>query len=378
MYQLRGLPPFQFLGHTGSFMLLLTNDDVENLISIPDCVAALEDAYRDYGNEDAVDMPRQDMLVANSRAGAVHAFKTMSGSWPRVGIAAVRLSSDIVTWPVTNGAPRRVKVPLSEPGGRYNGSLLLFSTETGQLLCMMSDGVVQKMRVGCTSGVAAKYLARKGSRVMCLFGAGWQAEGHLEAMCAVRRFDRINVYSPNPSSRKKFVERFRAKLKVNIIDVATPAAAVEGADILISATNSMLPTIGPEWIGPGMHIASVRGSEIPISVLNKVTRLVVHSTEPVAAFPARGWPSEVPEFANGDYSRPDVGQFDLSNVPELKDVVAGKSVGRQSDDEVTCFHNFKGLGLQFAVVGSLVYREAVKRKLGHLIDDSYFTQTVHP
>jgi ornithine cyclodeaminase/alanine dehydrogenase-like protein (mu-crystallin family) len=362
----------------GWIMLLLTNDDVEALISIPNCVAALEDAYRDYGNGDAVDMPRQDMLVANSRPGAVHAFKTMSGSWPQAGIAAVRLSSDIVTWPVTNGAPRRVKVPLSEPGGRYNGSLLLFSTETGQLLCMMSDGVVQKTRVGCTSGVAAKYLARKDSKVMCLFGAGWQAEGHLEAMCAVRQFDRINVYSPTPSSRRRFVERFRAKLQVNIVDVPTPEAAVEGADILISATNSMLPTIRPEWIRPGMHIASVRGSEIPLAVLNKVTRLMVHSTEPVQAFSARGWPSEVPEFTNGDYSRPDVGLFDLSTVPEMKDVVAGKAAGRQSDDEITCFHNYKGLGLQFAVVGNLVYREAVKRKLGHSVDDSFFTQTVHP
>ena len=89
-----------------------------------------------------------------------------------------------------------MKVPLSEPGGRYNGSLLLFSTDTGQLLCMMSDGVVQKTRVGCTSGVAAKYLARADSKVMGLLGTGWQAEGHLEAMCTVRRFDRIDVYSP--------------------------------------------------------------------------------------------------------------------------------------------------------------------------------------
>ncbi len=177
-------------------MLLLTNDDIESLLSIPECVAALEEAYRDLGNGDAVDMPRQDMIVSNPREGAVHAFKTMSASWPRAGIAAVRLSSDIVTWPVTNGSPRRVKVPLSDPGGRYNGSLLLFSTDTGQLLCMMSDGVVQKTRVGATSGVAAKHLARRDSRVLGLLGTGWQAEGHLEAMCAVWPFDVVRVYSP--------------------------------------------------------------------------------------------------------------------------------------------------------------------------------------
>ncbi len=158
----------------------------------------------------------------------------------------------------------------------------------------------------------------------------------------------------------------------------TPKAAVDGADIVISATNSMTPTIKPEWVRPGMHLASVRGSEIPLAVLEKVTRLMVHTSEPVKAYPARGFPSQIPEFINGDYSRPDVGILDLSHVPELKDVVAGKAPGRQSDDEISCFHNYKGLGLQFAVVGALAYREALKRKLGHAMDDAYFTQTVHP
>lgn len=359
-------------------MLLVTNDDIETFLSMPECVAALEEAYRDLGDGDAVDIPRQDMLVANQHPGAVHAFKTMSGSWPRAKIAALRLNSDVVTWPESNGSPRRVKVPLSEPGGRYNGTVLLFSTETGQLVCMMNDGVVQKTRVGGSSGVAAKYLSRKDSRVMGLLGTGWQAEAHLEAMCTVRAFDKVKVYSPTEANRKAFVERFRAKLQVNIVAVDSADEAADGADILVSATNSMTPTIRQEWIRPGMHIASVRGSEIPLSVLDKVDRLVVNTSEPVTAYPARGWPSKVPEFINGDYSRPDIGVFDLSKAPELKDVVAGKSPGRQSDDEITCFHNYKGLGLQFAALGSLVYREARRRKLGRDIEDSFFTQTVHP
>ncbi len=359
-------------------MLLVTNDDIETFLSMPECVATLEEAYRDFGNGDAVDIPRQDMLVSNDRQGAVHAFKTMSGSWPRAKVAALRLNSDIVTWPITNGSPRRVKVPVSQPGGRYNGSVLLFSTETGQLICMMNDGFVQKTRVGGSSGVAAKYLSRADSKVMCLLGTGWQAEAHLEAMCAVRRFDKVKIYSPTEANRKAFADRFRAKLQVNIVAVDSAEEAADGVDILVSATNSMTPTIKPEWVKPGMHIASVRGSEIPLSVLKKVDRLVLNTSEPVTAYPARGWPSEVPEFTNGDYSRPDIGVFDLSKVPELKNVVAGTSPGRQSDDEITCFHNYKGLGLQFAALGSIVYREATKRKLGQSVADTFFTQTVHP
>lgn len=359
-------------------MILLTNDQIEKLLDMRECVAALESSYRDFGNRDAVDIPRCDMLVPNRREGAVHAFKTMSGSWPRSGIAALRLNSDVVTWPEINGAPRRVKVPLSEPGGRYNGSVLLFSTDTGQLLCMFSDGVMQKTRVGGASGVAAKYLARADAKTMGMLGTGWQAEAQIEAMCAVRPLSLIKVYSPKGENRRKFAERYSAKLNCDVRAVDEAEAAADGVDILVSATNSMTPTILPAWVRSGMHITSVRGSEIPTRILESADRLVVNTNQPVSAFPARGWPSQVPEFANGDYGRPDIGIIDYNKVPELKDVVAGKAEARCNADEVTCFHNYKGLGLQFAAIGSLVYSKAVEHGIGLKIEDSYFTQTVHP
>jgi alanine dehydrogenase len=359
-------------------MIILTNDQISELLDMSECVTALETAYRDLGLGDAVDSPRQDMLVSNRREGAVHSFKTMSGSWPRAGIAALRLNSDIVTWPEVNGARRRVKVPVSDPGGRYNGSVLLFSTDTGQLLCMFSDGVMQKTRVGGSSGVAAKYLSRADAKTMGLLGTGWQAEAQLEAMCSVRPLTLVKVFSPHAENRRRFADRFNATLDCEIRAVDDPAEAADGVDILVSATNSMRPTILPAWLRPGLHMTSVRGSEIPAEVLKNVDRLVVNTNQPVAAYPARGWPSEVPEFTNGDYGRPDIGMIDYSTVPELKDVVAGKVQARHAATEISCFHNYKGLGLQFAAIGSIVYKKAVARGIGLRVDDSYFTQTVHP
>ena len=99
-------------------MLLLTNEDVEPFLAMSDCMEAIETAFRELGNADAVDIPRQDAIVPIARDGAVHDLKTMSGSWPKAGIAAIRLNSDIVHGPIVNGLPRRVKIPLSEPGGR--------------------------------------------------------------------------------------------------------------------------------------------------------------------------------------------------------------------------------------------------------------------
>ena len=68
----------------------------------------------------------------------------------------------------------------------------------------------------------------------------------------------------------------------------------------------------------------------------------------------------------------------FQDVPELSDMVSGRASGRQSPEEITCFHNYQGLGLQFAAIGAIVYREAMKRKIGLKLDDRYFTQTVHP
>ncbi|MGH7717063.1 MAG: ornithine cyclodeaminase family protein, partial [Vulcanimicrobiaceae bacterium] len=100
-------------------MRILSNDDVTAILRMPDCVATLEAAYRDLGNRDAADIPRQDLLVPNGQPGGVHAFKTMSGSWPRAGITALRLNSDVVSWPVKDGVQRRVKIPAAN--GRWVG-----------------------------------------------------------------------------------------------------------------------------------------------------------------------------------------------------------------------------------------------------------------
>lgn len=356
-------------------MIILTNEDVEPLLSMSDCIEAIEQCFGDFGNGNAVDIPRQDAIVPNKRDSAIHDLKTMSGSWPGAGIAALRLNSDIVHWPVINGTQRRIKLAISEPGGRYNGAVLLFSTETGQLLCMLNDGMMQKSRVGASSAVAAKYLAPEKPRAMGLLGAGLQAGGQLEAMCNVRRFDEIKVFSPTAQKCKDFADHFRSRLQINIRPVASADEAAADVDVLVSATNSLQPTIRPEWIKRGMHISSIRRSEIPVEAFDKVDRLVVNAREGGRGYVAAGCP-EVPELNQGDDNVS--GVPNINEVPELRDLASGKTPGRQSRDEITCFHNYQGLGLQFAALGSIVYREAVKRKVGLVIDDRYFTQDIHP
>jgi ornithine cyclodeaminase/alanine dehydrogenase-like protein (mu-crystallin family) len=339
-------------------------------------MAAIEAAFADLGREDAVDIPRQDAIVPLKREGAIHDLKTMSGSWPKAGIAAIRLNSDIVTSPVIGGKVRRVKLAVSEPGGRYNGAVLLFATETGQLLAMVNDGLMQKTRVGATSGVAAKYLARKDAKTMGLLGTGFQAGGQIEAMCAARDFTTIKVYSPTAENRRRFAEHYRKVLDrdVRAVDSADEAAA--DVDVLVTATNSLSPTVKPEWLRPGMHLSSLNRTELLPAVFARVDRLVVNARVGGVSYTARGCP-EFGGFNQNDRNAT-TGVAAIDTVPELKDMVSGKVPGRGSDSEITCFHNFQGLGLQFAAIGAIVYREAVKRKIGLTLDDRYFTQDVHP
>src|SRR5882724_11656825 len=170
--------------------LLLSNEDVEAALQMPDCLEAMEIAYRDLGTMQGANGLRSEVLTPTSREDALYSLLTMSGVVPRFGIGAVRIDSDILTWPSSRSGQRRVKVPAA-PNERYVGLVLLFSTHTGEPLAIYPDGVVQRMRVGAISGLAAKYLARADARDVSLIGTGWQAGAQSMAIAAVRSVKRI-------------------------------------------------------------------------------------------------------------------------------------------------------------------------------------------
>ena len=84
--------------------------------------------YRDYADGKTLALPRVDNLTPCSYAGGYYAFKHMGGIWLRHKVMALRINSDVVTHPLVDGKPRRVKVPLAD--GRWVGLVQLYSTET--------------------------------------------------------------------------------------------------------------------------------------------------------------------------------------------------------------------------------------------------------
>src|SRR5580692_3735541 len=183
--------------------LILSNDDVSKLLTMPDCIAVLEEAYVELAEGRGVSRTRSDSFAPTTREDALYSLKSMDGIVPEFGVGAVRINSDIVTWPKKGNNVRREKVPAA-PGNRYVGLVLLFSSENGEPLAIFPDGVMQRMRVGAANGLGAKYLARQNASTVGLLGSGWQAGAQLMAACAVRPVEAIRCFSPNPQNRDTF------------------------------------------------------------------------------------------------------------------------------------------------------------------------------
>jgi ornithine cyclodeaminase/alanine dehydrogenase-like protein (mu-crystallin family) len=350
-------------------VLVLSNDEIAGLMAMPDYMAALEPMYRDYAGERALLSPRFDNMVPSPHAGAYYSFKHMGGSWPAQGVQALRVNSDVVTHPVVAGRPRRVKQPMAD--GRWVGLVLLFSTDTGKLLALFPDGVMQRMRVGAASGLALKHLAREDASTLALIGTGWQAGAQLMAARAVRNFRDVRVYSPRRESREAFVAEHEG---VRAVDSAEECVA--GADVILAATSSMVRVLEPAWLGPGAHIGCIKSQEIDGEVLDRCDRVFVHNRRQ-----AKQYNNVMPGTPNVDEEQEEGWWKDPARrerYPDLGELLSERAPGRERADEITCFVNNVGTGLQFAAAGVAALRKAREKGVGRELPDEWFTENVHP
>jgi alanine dehydrogenase len=196
------------------------------------------------------------------------------------------------------------------------------------------------------------------------------------AACAVRDIEKIRCYSPNAQNRENFAAAMGAMLGIDVVPVAHAEEAIKGADIAMCASNSIDHIFFEHWIEPGMHLSSIKRPEIEVKAVKRADRVVIHWHDPAPLHVAakdvvieervkgRGW-----QLAD---------EIDFKKLPTLPELVVGRSAGRKSDAEVTCFINNIGLGYQFAAVGSIVYRKAKEAGRGHEVPTDWFTEDVHP
>lgn len=358
-------------------MLLLTNEEVDGVLDMGSCIAILEQTYLALAENRAINIPRADMLVPTSRPEVIHGFKTMSGSIPQFGITALRINSDVINWPKFDGEPRRVKIPAAG-AGRWVGLVLLFQIETGEPIAMMPDGVIQRMRVGATNGLGAKFLSRENAGIVAILGSGWQAGAQLMAITKVRNIKKIIVFSPTRDNRIKFAREMETLLETEVVDAESAAQAVENADVIMAATNALHPVIKASHLKSGVHITCVRQSELDAEVLAQCDIVTINTRMAEPDHYVLGREEDIPEINTGFRGLEKKAGKTWWKVPELSDVIGGKTKHRENDNEITCFINNLGLGVQFAAVGAKVYELAKKQGIGRELPADWFLQTVHP
>jgi alanine dehydrogenase len=356
--------------------LILSNADVDKLLTMRECIDVLEESYVELVEGRGITRTRSDCITPTShRADAVYGLKSMDGVIPKFGIGAIRINSDIVTFPKKGNNIVREKVPAA-PGNRWCGLVLLFSVDNGEPLAIMPDGVMQRMRVGATNGLGIKYLARKNAQTVGILGSGWQAGSQLMAACAVRDIKTIRCFSPNREHREAFATQMTETLGVEVRPVGQPEEAIAGADIAMCASSSLDAIFFEPWVEAGMHMTSIKRPEIEMNALTRADRIVIHNND------EKPMHVMTRDLANAEKAKDNgwnsVGELDFAKLPTLPELIVGRAPGRQSDGEITCFLNNIGLGYQFAAAGAVVIRKAKESGLGHELPTDWFTEDVHP
>jgi ornithine cyclodeaminase/alanine dehydrogenase-like protein (mu-crystallin family) len=351
--------------------LILNNDEIQKALTVPDCLAVMEETYRELAGSRAVNRPTSHSYLPHSTAQTTYSFKSVDGGVKKFGVLALRVTSDIVREQSINNSVRLDKLPLAGKG-QYLGLVQLFSVETSELLAIMPDGFIQQTRVGVTSALGAKAMARENSAVLGLIGSGGQARAHFRFMTAVRPIKKVKIFSPNPEHRKEFAAEMERETKISAEAVASAEDAVKNSDIVCTATNSSRPVFSAALLQPGMHYNSIREFEMDEAALEKSDVVAIHTRfGGIQHFQPPGIEKDLPAVRK---EKP----RDWSRYPEIQDLLVGKAPGRKNDKQITFFLNNVGTGVQFAAMGYCAYTACKEKGLGKEIPTDWFLQDIKP
>lgn len=350
--------------------LILNNDDVLAAMDVDECLAAMETAYKELPEGRASNRPTSHIYTHHSRQDASYSFKSVEGAVESFGVLALRVTSDVAHEEIYDGAVRLEKLPLAGKG-RFLGLVQLYSLETCDLLGIMPDGVIQQTRVAITSALAAKALCRSESRTLALVGTGGQARAHFHLLTRVLPIEIVKIYSPHPQHRESFARQMGKDGGIEVEPTGSVAAALKGADVICTATNSSHPIISGEMLEPGVHYNAIREFELDDSVFTKADITGIHTRMGAIR---HHLPPGVDHLPGIRQEKP----RDWSVYPEIGDFLTGRAEGRSRPDQITFFLNNIGIGIQFAALGHCILQKAQELGLGNEIPGDWFLQDIKP
>ncbi len=256
-------------------MLIINNDDVTALLTMADCIRVQEAAFTKLPTGGAMHRPRIDMYMPCDRPDGYFRWGSMEGA--NDGYFAIRMKSDIMTWP-RDAAGNWTEDKYCREPGTYCGLIFLISTRNAEPLAFINDGVLQHFRVGGGAAIGVKHLARPDTHTVGMLGSGGMARTFLDAFCCVRDIKLCKVYSPTATNREAFAAEMSRKLGIEVRAVASAREAVRGVDLLSSCTDSMAPVYDAEWIENGMHVTNLGRREIPEAAIDRFDVIVRQGT----------------------------------------------------------------------------------------------------
>jgi alanine dehydrogenase len=314
-------------------MRILSRRQVLEFLSLRECIAAVENAFRLHADGRTLG---PGVLGVPAARGGFH-IKAAGLLGPRSYFAA-KTNANFPDNPQRFGLPT------------IRGTVVLADAETGEPLALMDSASVTALRTGAATAVAAKYLARPDSRSATVVGCGAQGEIQLAAIAAVLPLERVWVLDADPTRAEGLAARAQADLGIRVAAATDLHVALRKSDVCVTCTPSRRPFVFRDAIAPGTFIGAVgadnRGKQELEPALVASSTLVVDVLEQCA---------EIGELQHalsaGLMTRDDV-------HAELSDVIAGRRPGRTRADEITIFDS-SGTALQDVAAAIVVYERAL-------------------
>lgn len=308
--------------------LFLNEEVVRQLLTMPLTIEAVEESHKELSLARAIDIPRQRTRLPQT---ALHILQGALPGRDAIGYKAY----------TSNRSGIRFLVHV-------------FSAASGALRVVMEADYLGMMRTGAASGVATRWLARPDAEVLGVFGAGWQAEGNIEAIAAVRKLRKVKVFARNTERLAAFCAKMSDRLQIDVVHGASPEDTVRGSDIVSTITTASSPLFDAAWLSPGTHINAAGSNslirrEVGEDVLKVSRPIVVDSVE--TALKEAG--DLLPVMEKGRLSE--------RQLVELGDIILGRHPGRSKPEDITLFES-QGMAIQDISVA--VRLEALARENG--------------
>jgi ornithine cyclodeaminase/alanine dehydrogenase-like protein (mu-crystallin family) len=327
--------------------LVLSHTQVLELLPIKECIAVMREALIALAAGKAYQPLRTIIRPPDAKGvmGLMPAYMSsgMSGGMPSDGMSPDRAAFGLKAICVFPGNPAKGM-------DSHQGAVLLFSAETGELLAMMNASAITAIRTAAVSGVATDLLARVDAGNLAIIGSGVQARSHLVAMSEVRFIKRCRIASRHIENARSFAEEMRQDFSFALEPVETIEEALEGADLIVTATNAVEPIVRRQWISAGAHL-NVVGSSTPNA------REVDSETMAAAGLFVDRRESTINEAGDYLFAARD-GVIGPSHIrAEIGEVLKGDKPGRTSPEEITLFKSL-GLAIEDLAAAEYLYKKA--------------------